>query len=426
MLGSGRAMDSERETIGRVFGEERARMLATLIRLLGDIDLAEEGLASALEAALVQWPSEGTPGNPRAWLIRTARNKAVDSLRRGALFEEKRAELEIEAFLAPAAAGGPDIDEEPVDDRLRLIFTCCHPALAVEAQVALTLRTLGGLETEAIARAFLVPVATMAQRLVRAKAKIRQAGIPYRVPDPEELPARLEAVLAVIYLVFNEGYAASSGTALLRREICEEAIRLGRLLIELMPGAAEARALLALMLLQHARREARVGTDGEVILLEDQDRSRWDQSAIREGLALIEGTLRIAFPGPYALQAAIAGVHAQSARAEATDWTQIASLYTLLDELYPSPVVALNKAVAIAMVAGPAEGLRRIDALADSGALGDYHLLPAARADLLRRLGRLPEAAAAYRQALALVGNQSDRRFLQRRLAEVTGLPGPN
>jgi RNA polymerase sigma-70 factor, ECF subfamily len=418
-------MDSGTETVERVFREERGRILATLIRLVGDIDLAEESLASALEAALVQWPSEGTPENPRAWLIRAARNKAVDRLRRGALFEERRAALELETALAMTAAP-PDADEGPVDDRLRLIFTCCHPALAVEAQVALTLRTLGGLETEEIARAFLVPAATMAQRLVRAKAKIRQAGIPYRVPDPEELPARLHAVLAVIYLVFNEGYAASSGTALVRREICEEAIRLGRLLVELMPAAAEARALLALMLLQDARRDARVGAEGEVILLEEQDRSRWDRQAIREGLALIDGTLRAAFPGPYALQAAIAGVHAQSDRAEETDWVQIVGLYTLLAEIYPSPVVSLNQAVAIAMATGPAEGLRRIDALAASGALADYHLLPAARADLLRRLGRLPEAAAAYREALALVGNQSDRRFLQRRLVEVGGAPAPN
>jgi RNA polymerase sigma-70 factor, ECF subfamily len=399
--------------------------LATLIRLVGDIDLAEESLASALEAALVQWPAEGTPDNPRAWLIRAARNKAVDRLRRGALFEEKRATLEMETALA-ATATAPDADEGPVDDRLRLIFTCCHPALAIEAQVALTLRTLGGLETEEIARAFLVPAATMAQRLVRAKAKIRQAGIPYRVPDADELPDRLQAVLAVIYLVFNEGYAASSGTALVRREICQEAIRLGRLLVELMPDAAEARALLALMLLQDARRDARVGADGEVILLEDQDRSRWDRQAILEGLALIDGTLRAAFPGPYALQAAIAGVHAQSERAEETDWIQIVGLYTLLAELAPSPVISLNQAVAIAMATGPAEGLRRIDALAASGALGDYHLLPAARADLLRRLGRLPEAAAAYREALALVGNQSDRRFLQRRLIEVGGAAAPN
>ena len=423
MLGSGRAMDSGIETVERVFREERGRILATLIRLVGDIDVAEESLASALEAALVQWPAEGTPDNPRAWLIRAARNKAVDRLRRGALFEEKRTALEMEAALAMASA--PDATpahEEPVDDRLRLIFTCCHPSLAIEAQVALTLRTLGGLETEEIARAFLVPAATMAQRLVRAKAKIRQAGIPYRVPDPDELPARLDAVLAVIYLVFNEGYAASSGSSPVRREICEEAIRLGRLLVELMP-AAEARALLALMLLSDARRDARVGAgaDGEVILLEDQDRSRWDRAAIREGLALIDGTLRAAFPGPYALQAAIAGVHAQSERAEETDWVQIVGLYTLLAELYPSPVVSLNHAVAIAMATGPAEGLRRIDALAASGVLADYHLLSAARADLLRRLGRFAEAAAAYRQALALASNQSDRRFLQRRLIEVGG-----
>jgi RNA polymerase sigma-70 factor, ECF subfamily len=423
MLGSGRAMDSGIEAVERVFREERGRILATLIRLVGDIDLAEESLASALEAALVQWPGGGTPDKPRAWLIRAARNKAVDRLRRGALFEEKRTALEMEALTMASAPDATPADEEPVDDRLRLIFTCCHPSLAIEAQVALTLRTLGGLETEEIARAFLVPAATMAQRLVRAKAKIRQAGIPYRVPDPDELPARLDAVLAVIYLVFNEGYAASSGSTPVRREICEEAIRLGRLLVELMPAAAEARALLALMLLSDARRDARVGAgaDGDVILLEDQDRSRWDRAAITEGLGLIDGTLRAAFPGPYALQAAIAGVHAQSERAEETDWVQIVGLYTLLAELYPSPVVSLNHAVAIAMATGPAEGLRRIDALAASGVLADYHLLPAARADLLRRLGRFAEAAAAYRQALALAGNESDRRFLQRRLIEVGG-----
>jgi RNA polymerase sigma-70 factor (ECF subfamily) len=418
-------MDSGAEAVERVFRAERGRMLATLIRLVGDIDVAEESLGSALEAALEQWPSEGTPDNPRAWLIRTARNKAFDRLRRGALFEEKRTALEVEAALATAAA--LDAGEEPVDDdRLRLIFTCCHPALAIEAQVALTLRTLGGLETEEIARAFLVPPATMAQRLVRAKAKIRQAGIPYRVPDADDLPARLDAVLAVIYLVFNEGYAASSGSNPVRHEICQEALRLGRTLIDLMPAAAEARALLSLMLLQDARRDARVGADGEVILLEDQDRARWDRAAIAEGLALIDGTLRTAFPGRYALQAAIAGVHAQSRRAEETDWVQIVGLYTLLEALYPSPVVSLNHAVAIAMAIGPAEGLRRMDALAASGALADYHLLPAARADLLRRLGRFPEAAAAYREALALAGNQSDRRFLQRRLIEVGGAPAPN
>jgi RNA polymerase sigma-70 factor (ECF subfamily) len=409
------------EAVERVFRAERGRILATLIRLLGDIDVAEEALATALEAALGQWPAEGTPDNPRAWLIRTARNKAIDRLRRGALYEEKRRELgELAALEADAT--GPEAPEEPVqDDRLRLIFTCCHPALAVEAQVALTLRTLGGLETDEIARAFLVPPATMAQRLVRAKAKIQQARIPYRVPDPDELPERLDAVLAVVYLVFNEGYAASSGGALLRRELSAEAIRLGRLLVELVPERPETRALLALMLLQDARRDARVGADGEVILLEDQDRARWDQGAIREGQELIRQALLAGPPGSYALQAAIAGVHARAARAADTSWREIAGLYALLLATHPSPVVALNHAVAVAMTEGPAEGLRRIDELEADGSLAGYHLLPAARADFLRRLGRLPEAAAAYREALALAGNDADRRFLERRLAEVSG-----
>ena len=413
-------MNPSSEAVERVFKQERGRILATLIRILGDIDLGEEALAAALEAALVQWPREGTPANPRAWLIRAARNKAVDRMRRRALFEDKRAELEAEAA-REREAGALDSDDEVSvqDDRLRLIFTCCHPALAVEAQVALTLRTLGGLETEEIAHAFLVPAPTMAQRLVRAKAKIRQAGIPYRVPDAEDLPARVDAVLAVVYLVFNEGYAASSGAALIRRELCAEAIRLGRLLAELLPGESEVRALLALMRLTDARRAARVDAAGEMVLLEDQDRARWDRDAIAEGLALIDAVLRAGPPGPYALQAAIAGVHARAARAGDTDWHEIASLYALLRVANPSGVVALNHAAAVAMADGPEAGLRLMDAQVDDGALAGYHLLPAARADLLRRLGRLREAAAAYREALALVGNEADRRFLERRLAQV-------
>jgi RNA polymerase sigma-70 factor (ECF subfamily) len=414
-------VDPSRDAVERVFKQERGRILATLIRILGDIDLGEEALAAALEAALVQWPDEGTPANPRAWLIRAARNKAVDRMRRRALFEEKRAEMEDEAA-REREAGAPELDDDEVsvaDDQLRLIFTCCHPALAVEAQVALTLRTLCGLETEEIARAFLVPAATMAQRLARAKAKIRQARIPYRVPDAEDLPARVDAVLAVVYLVFNEGYAASSGAALIRRELCAEAIRLGRLLVELLPREPEARALLALMLLTDARRDARVDAAGEMVLLEDQDRSRWDRGEIRDGLALVEGALRAGPPGAYALQAAIAGVHARAARADETDWRDIASLYALLRAVNPSGVVALNHAAAVAMADGPEAGLRLMDALAAHGGLAGYHLLPAARADLLRRLGRFTEAAAAYREALALVGNESDRRFLERRLAQV-------
>ena len=411
---------ASREAVERVFRQERERILATLIRILGDIDLGEEALAAALEAALVQWPREGTPANPRAWLIRAARNKAIDRMRRRALFEDKRAELAAEAALAREDAALDADDEVTVhDDQLRLIFTCCHPALAVEAQVALTLRTLCGLETEAIAHAFLVPPATMAQRLVRAKAKIRQARIPYRVPDADDLRARVDAVLAVVYLVFNEGYAASSGDALIRPELCAEAIRLGRLLVGLMPADTEVRALLALMLLTDARRAARVDAAGEVVLLEDQDRARWDREAIREGLALVEAALRAGPPGAYALQAAIAGVHARAARAEETDWREIAALYGLLRAATPSGVVALNHAAAVAMAQGPAEGLRLMDALAADGTLAGYHLLPAARADLLRRLGRFSEAAAAYREALALVANDADRRFLERRLAQV-------
>jgi len=418
-LSSG-AVHPGREAVEQVFRQERGRILATLIRILGDIDLGEEALAAALEAALAQWPGEGTPANPRAWLIRTARNKAVDQIRRRALLDEKRAEMESEAALD--REGGDEIDDEVAvrDDQLRLIFTCCHPALAVEAQVALTLRTLCGLETEEIARAFLVPAPTMAQRLVRAKGKIREARIPYRVPDAEDLPERLDAVLAVVYLVFNEGYAASSGAELIRRDLCAEAIRLARLLVELLPGESEARALLALMLLTDARRAARVDAAGEMVLLEDQDRSRWDRGAIQEGLALVEAALRAGPPGAYALQAAIAGVHARAARAEETDWREIAALYGVLRVANPSGVVALNHAAAVAMAEGPAAGLRLMDALAAEGSLAGYHLLPAARADLLRRLGRLPEAAAAYREALSLVGNDTDRRFLERRLAQVS------
>jgi RNA polymerase sigma-70 factor, ECF subfamily len=419
-------LDSVDQAVTQNYRELSLQALATLIRLLGtDIDLAEEALQEAWVAALGSWRRMGVPANPRAWLIATARHKALDVLRRRSTFAAKVREV---AHGAPAAAPPelPDLDgeEAPGDDRLRLIFTCCHPALAAEAQVALTLHTVCGLSSQEIARAFLVPVPTLAQRLVRTKRKIREARIPYRVPPPEQLPERLAAVLCAIYLVFNEGYAATAGPDLLRPDLSAEAIRLGRLVVELLPGEVEAKGLLALMLLHDARRPTRIDSAGEIVLLERQERGRWDQGKIAEGRTLVEealGRLPPGGPGPYSLQAAIAACHAAAPTADATDWPQIAALYSLLAQVQPSPIVGLNRAVAIAQAEGPEAGLVLLDGLAASGALDGYHLLPAARGDLLDRLGRRSESAAAYRQALALASNPAERRFLEKRLAQVEG-----
>jgi len=397
-----------------VYREERPRALATLIRLVGDFDLAEDSLQEAFAAAVEQWPTQGVPRNPRAWLVSAARHKAIDRLRREKSFAAKQSAI---AYESPSAAPPPEVDDEPFpDDLMRLIFTCCHPALALEAQVALTLKTLCGLSVEEIARAFLVSSATMAQRLVRAKGKIRAARIPYAVPTNEELAARLDGVLRVVYLVFNEGYAATSGDELVRRELCSEAIRLGRMVRVLFPTETEVAGLLGLMLIQDSRRAARVDAEGELVTLEEQDRRLWDHEEIEEGRALAESALRRGGIGFYAIQAAIAALHAQAAKAEDTDWPQIAALYALLLRLHPSPVVALNHAAAVAMGNGLERGLRLIEELEATGELDGYHLLPAAKADVLRRLDRNAEAAAAYRAALCLVSHPAERRYLERRL----------
>jgi RNA polymerase sigma-70 factor (ECF subfamily) len=405
--------------VADAFQREWGRIVASLIRMTGDWDLAEECAQDAFAVALERWRRDGVPRNPGAWLTTTSRNRALDRLRRGATEAAKRREV---AVLWHDDEPDDDGDDGSVqDDRLRLIFTCCHPALPLEARVALTLRTLAGLSTAEIARAFLVSEPTMAKRLVRAKGKIRHAAIPYRVPPAHLLPERTGGVLGVLYLLFNEGYAATAGADLVRRGLCEEAIRLARTLAGLMPDEPEVLGLLALMLLHNARRAARVDDAGDLVTLEDQDRGRWTRSEIDEGLALLDAAQRHDRAGPYQLQAAIAGHHATAADAADTDWAKIAQLYGRLVALVPSAVVELNRAVAVAMADGPAAGLELVEALEASGALAGYHLLPATRADLLRRMERHGEAAAGYREALDLAGTDAERRYLARRLADATG-----
>jgi RNA polymerase sigma-70 factor (ECF subfamily) len=405
--------------VDAAFRDEWGRVVATLIRTTGDWDLAEECAQEAFALALQRWPRDGIPGRPGAWLTTAARNRAIDVLRRKAVGAAKLREVAAMSYEPEP----PAADDSPVpDDRLRLMFTCCHPALSLEARVALTLRTLAGLTMAEIARAFLASEPTMAKRLVRAKQKIQNAGIPYRVPPAHLLPERTPGVLAVLYLLFNEGYSATAGADLVRQNLCAEAIRLARVLATLMPDEAEAAGLLALMLLHDARRAARLDAQGDLVTLEDQDRVRWDKAEIAEGVAALEGALRRGQPGPYQVQAAIAACHATAATAADTDWAQIAALYEQLAWFLPTPVVELNRAVAVGMAQGPAAGLPLVAALEASGKLAGYHLLPATRADLLRRLGRRSEAAAAYRDALELASTDAERRFLSRRLAE-TGEP---